>query len=475
MKSTRKSSKKPYDKAQQSTSKSQSKSSSADVVIVNNDSPSIIKDTNPSMEQFDKLVNTVNELAVLVKSIKQIDTSVVNPNTGNATATVGQIPNTNDGLEVSDNISRNIAVLRQNANNSSTVGQRSNTYGGTLSLVTGIENTAASCSHDMTTHSDRVNTSVFQNDNIDRGSVNVTNSVNNPELHNVLPSNLNDSSLNPNQIGMSHQGVQGRSMSIQDSVNNHLTQIMGQDYAHSAGKYTPTDLPIDLKVTDKVKNMIWSNQYIDLSILLDPSIEVDIENNHDKYDLVGQFGEPLMVTPRKANRTIFNLGQWCSAFSVFIDIYCKKYPSELSALFTYMNTIKRLSHRSGNYIMYDQEFRYLRQTQLMPWNVTHSGLWFECRDPLNSLKNNRNQKGRSATNTKPSQNNQGVKKSNHPTSYCFRFHNYGKCGRNSCNFKHFCYHPLCANAEHSIIRCPNATKSGDSNNSTKPAQTNKPK
>ena len=251
-----------------------------------------------------------------------------------------------------------------------------------------------------------------------------------------------DHSINVNQpthamgsSDMSQLAGQSNAKSIQDSVNSHLSQLVGQDAFQAPGKYIPNDLPIDLKVTDKVKNMIWSNQYIDISILLDPSLECDNDSN---FDVVGHFGEPLMVAPKKAKSTILNLGQWCSAFSVFMDVYCQKYPSELSALFTYMNTIKKLAHRSVNYIMYDQEFRYLRQTQNMPWNVTHSGLWLECRDPENSLKSQRNQKGRSFQNNKPSQSNQGGKKSNHPTTYCFRYHSYGKCGRPSCNFKHYC-------------------------------------
>ena len=257
---------------------------------------------------------------------------------------------------------------------------------------------------------------------------------------------------------------------INDSIATHLSNLMGEDDTFTKpGNYTPTDQPVDLKVSDKVRNMIWSNQYIDLGVLLDPSLEY----NKPKYEFVGQSGEPVTIAPKKAARSITGLGQWCSAFTVFINIYCQKYPNELPMLFTYMNTIKKLAHRNGLYLTYDEEFRYMRQSQHLAWNITHSGLWLECRDNPNQSKNQKGGKPKTqggfrnnAFDNGGFRNNpfeNGGRKQNHPTGYCFRYHSYGKCGRPTCNFIHRCYNQSCKDEQHPIFKCPNMGKNKEQN------------
>ena len=455
---TRKSSRKPYDKPSQSKSINESASSSKDASDTTQ-KVSSSKEKFPSLDQFDKLVNTVNELSVLVKSLKQNDndTSVVQSGNSNVNPPdMGQCTNATVGMDIESMVNRNIESLRPVR----------------PSVQVEIDNSVNRPS--VTFEVDKTNVRPV---NVSGEQSNVLAGTSSMLSGNVIQDNTGLQSVtvgnNPIPINATRDVGNGDLLNIQDSVNSHLSSLMGQDILCDAGNYTPNDLPIDIKVTDKLKSLIWSNQYIDLALLLDSDfIEEFVPNN--KFELVGQLGESLMVAPKKAAKSIVNLGQWCSAFSVYIDVYCQKYPNELSAMFTYMNTIKKLAHRNGNYIMYDREFRFMRQRQNMPWNITHSGLWLECRDPLNALKPNRNQKNKSSSAGKPYQNNQGAKKSNHPTSYCFRFHTYGRCGRNSCNYKHYCYHPLCSNDEHPICRCPNANKQ-DSNSNSKQNSSNKAK
>ena len=243
---------------------------------------------------------------------------------------------------------------------------------------------------------------------------------------------------------------------INDSIANHLSNLMGpEDSFPKPGNYEPNDQPVDLKVSEKIRNMIWANQYIDLAVLLDPSLE----QNKPKQEFMGQSGETITITPKKAARYINGLGQWCSAFTVFINIYCQKFPNELPMLFTYMNTIKKLAHRNGLYLVYDEEFRYMRQYQNLPWNITHSGLWLECRDHPNQSKNQKGGKQKFQNGFRnQSFDNGGGRKQTHPKGFCFRFHSFGKCGRTNCNYIHTCYNPLCKNQEHPIIRCPNGGK-----------------
>ena len=230
------------------------------------------------------------------------------------------------------------------------------------------------------------------------------------------------------------------------SVNEYLRSFVHSGTGNNQGEhqYFQPGRPIDLKVNEKIRQKIWSDQFIDLATLLDPQVHSEIG-----ITITGDPGEPLKFTPTKSNRTIGNLGQWCSAFEIFIIIYCQKKPHELSPLMSYMNSIKTLSHKGGDYFTYDREFRYMRQTITIPWDSVHSGLWLECRDK-NPKSNNKSKSSSNQDNFRPkSQQNKGKQ---HPFGYCFRYHSFGKCGRNACKFKHSCYG--CNDEAHPYSKCP---------------------
>ena len=235
----------------------------------------------------------------------------------------------------------------------------------------------------------------------------------------------------------------------QSSVNEYLRSFVHTGTSINQGEtYFQPGRPIDLKVNEKIRQKIWSDQFIDLASLLDPQVNSEIG-----ITITGDPGEPLKFTQNKSNKTIGNLGQWCSAFEIFITIYCQKRPQDLSPLMSYMNAIKTLSHKGGDYFTYDREFRYMRQNSNLPWDLVHSGLWLECRDK-NPKMSNRN-KSSSNTDNFRGKSQQGKTKQ-HPFGYCFRFHNFGKCGRSSCKFKHTCYE--CHDEAHSFSRCPKQSK-----------------
>ena len=164
------------------------------------------------------------------------------------------------------------------------------------------------------------------------------------------------------------------STTMQATINDYIQSFTGP--STSSGEtsyYAPPGKPIDLKVTDRVRQKIWSHEYIELSSLLDPDTDSD-----NSYTIVSNQGEPLKLSHTKSTKTIQNLGQWCSAFEIFLTIYCRKFPAELPKLMTYMNSVKKLAHRDGDYISYDRDFRYLKQSTNLSWDTVHTTLWLEC-------------------------------------------------------------------------------------------------
>ena len=267
-----------------------------------------------------------------------------------------------------------------------------------------------------------------------------------------------DSNLNIGNSGVNDQATKSHD-NIQTSVNRFLDSIANTASTSGERIYREPGRPIDLKVTDKQKQKIWGDQYIDLATLLDPHQSSQIE-----LTIVSNPGEPIHFGPSKKPKTINNLGQWCSAFEIFISVYCQKTPTAICPLLTYMKDVKLLAHKDGDYLTYDREFRMMRETLNIPWELVHNGLWLECRDTgaRNKNKNtshNMNDSFRGkGSNYKQSQNK-------HPVGYCFRYHSFGKCGRASCLFKHECYE--CKDEKHPIFKCPKTAKKGGNETNTK--------
>ena len=249
---------------------------------------------------------------------------------------------------------------------------------------------------------------------------------------------------------------------IQTSIDDYLQTFVQNPTFTGENLYNQPGRPIDLKVPDKIRQKIWSNQYIDLSVLLDPT-----QHQSCSLTIISDPGEPIRFGPASKPKVISALGQWCSAFEIFITVYCQKYPEALSSLMTYMNSIKSLNHKGGDYLNYDQEFRYLKQSTNMSWDTIHTGLWLEYRDTTRMRSQQNKNKGSNNNNNSfrpPNSSNKPSQGKQHPYGYCFRFHTFGKCGRNSCRFNHGCY--ICNDEGHSYIRCPKQANTKTANSTS---------
>ena len=238
---------------------------------------------------------------------------------------------------------------------------------------------------------------------------------------------------------------------VNAALNQHVDGIIDDVITGETGNFAQVGRPVDMKVPDSLKHKIWNDQYIDLSLLLDDTPPSMLTPS--PLEVVSGQGEPLRVAPSKSPKTINNLGMWCDAFLVYLTVYTRKYPSATPQLTSYIKLIKTLCQRGGNYLLYDREFRYLRQANGLGWDL-HSTLWLECRDPANKTSvpkpgNNKKQ------NFRPS--GAGNPKS-HPSGTCFQYHNTGVCHKPHCQFTHKCYTTGCNTAfAHPIFKCPKRT------------------
>jgi len=264
--------------------------------------------------------------------------------------------------------------------------------------------------------------------------------------------------------------------SLTGVIQNHVQSLIDCNptdtslQGNKQGNYIALQRPLDLKVDVKIKDKIWSNQFVDLASLLDTRAD-----GSQALRLVSVEGEPIRFTTQKPDSKINSLGKWTDAFMVFMTVYTRKYPHETAHLMAYMQLIKRLALKGGDFVYYDEEFRYLRQHGLQGWEV-HTDLWLEARDIRGSQAGGNKPYGKGYNGKSNNNSFRGQSKtwnrSSHPKGYCFRYHSTGRCKNiPECTFKHTCYNHGCG-GRHPVFSCNNK---GAAPAQTKAPQTNTPK
>ena len=185
-------------------------------------------------------------------------------------------------------------------------------------------------------------------------------------------------------------------------------------------------VPLASRVPEKIQTKIWANEYVELdsqcsSIPGDP-----------KYNFT-------VKTPATSNQPIFTLesvqnterittiDHWTSAFQIFVAIYTVRFPESAPALMKYSATVRYLAAKNAHWKYYDENFRYLMQKSLFPWDDIHWELWLQA----HHMNRNSSQTAMSgSSSTRPF-------KQPLPRGFCWKFHQGDKCF--GCNFKRECF------------------------------------
>ena len=188
--------------------------------------------------------------------------------------------------------------------------------------------------------------------------------------------------------------------------------------------FTSINLLVDARVPMKLKTKIWQQEYIDFgSLLVNPTLDgkfqLTIQNSNEG------FSPALALEPLNKPKKISSMNSWLQAFYVFVGIYASRYPSEAPRLMKYGSTILDLAARGHNWRFYDENFRFLRQSQAtsLPWGTVHWEPWLRS-------QSNFKKPPTSVTSTK------SVFLISVPRGYCFKYHRGGDCA--GCSFKHAC-------------------------------------
>ena len=170
---------------------------------------------------------------------------------------------------------------------------------------------------------------------------------------------------------------------VHDGVQSVLASLSGKQNL-LPGTQRPNDvfmsvtLPIDARIPAKIRSKIVQNEFVAFgSLLVHPAFE-------DKFRITLQPSQEgsspsLALEPVNKAKRITSIDVWLQAFHVYVGIFTARYPHEAPGLMKYGATIQDLAARGHNWRYYDENVRFLRQSQAisLPWGTIHWELWLK--------------------------------------------------------------------------------------------------
>ena len=198
-------------------------------------------------------------------------------------------------------------------------------------------------------------------------------------------------------------------------------------------------LPVDARVSEKLREKIWKDEFIDFgSLLANPVLA-------NRFQLTVHNAEngplpSLCIEPISKSKKITSIESWLSSFHIFVGVYTKRFPHEAPALMKYCETIQDLAGRGHNWKYYDENFRFLRQAHrsALPWDRIHDELWLKSHQVTSPRSLPPAITGRLTGKVDTTR-----------KGYCFRFHKGRKCPP-GCAYKHLCYK---CEGSHPVSKC----------------------
>ena len=270
-------------------------------------------------------------------------------------------------------------------------------------------------------------------------------------LNEILRQNTLEDSTSIEVTG--HSQADLTSDSVTTAVSSHVSSLigagtsndsllLGPDNVQPKQIFTSVSVNLSSRVGSKIKAKIWANEYVEFGALLASTPQVD------KYALsmtpsTVQSKQPrLTLEPYHTTKKVSNIQQWVSAFNTFVSVFTERYQSETPQLMKYCEVVRDIALSNGDWLWYDEQFRYLRQSapDKYPWDQIHWELW------LRASANFR--RSQSFTNKPQTTTRQRFRSNFFPRGTCWAFHAGKHC--QGCQFEHVCYK---CGAKHPAIQC----------------------
>ena len=177
---------------------------------------------------------------------------------------------------------------------------------------------------------------------------------------NIISSSVSSSHQLPSLPLISSSGladtiVQGSVAPTQSALSGELPVI---NPVLPTQLFSSPSLPIDARVSDKLRSKIWNNEFIEFGALLtNPIVEHRYQVTISSSEKGSFFS--LCLEPVNKSKKILSIETWLSCFHVFVGIYTSRFRHEAPTLMKYEEVVQDLAFRSFNWQFYDENFRFL--------------------------------------------------------------------------------------------------------------------
>ena len=156
---------------------------------------------------------------------------------------------------------------------------------------------------------------------------------------------------------------------LQHIISNHVKALTGNGYQFAS----PISTPILSQVKPSICKDIWKGKFIDLASLLLSSMP----SAPTQFMLQMDHNSNINLAPSARPRRLNTIESWTSAFLRFVAIYSVKFPEETPKLIKYAEIVRDLAARrpGSAFLLYDNQFRMLRETIPLPWDQLHTEFW----------------------------------------------------------------------------------------------------
>ena len=201
-------------------------------------------------------------------------------------------------------------------------------------------------------------------------------------------------------------------------------------------------LPLHVRIPDRLKAKIWAGEYVDLALLLHDNFAQPQDYALSVQSAGDGQGPTLCVSPAKGKTEVLSFQQWLKAFEMFMSVYLV-HPGHLPSaphMLKYIETVRNLYERGGNWHAYDEAFRSLRQQRGWAWDSVNWELW------MNASQSPARRVFPSGGSPFPGKG----KARPRSASPCFIYNRGGSCRADTCRFTHKCRR---CNGPHPLSRC----------------------
>lgn len=247
--------------------------------------------------------------------------------------------------------------------------------------------------------------------------------------------------LSESTLSTDMQQVSQNDPPSESTTSNNMPSLSMQTISFSENRVRLGAEDISSHVPTQLCKKIWAHEYINISLLLKGSVELQDLFSSGVVHLTGKGhleARPVVNTKDK----VPSIEKWTDAFLIFASIYLKRFPSKTQEILQYMNIIREAASRSATFTWrsYDEQFRLRQESEVESWGKINSDLWLRLMTSSTVT----------TASTIPNSSNTSRLDPTRVLGTCFDF-NDGFCPRSYCKFKHVCSN--CNNPNHGRVTC----------------------